>query len=220
MSVARGIASGDGIAGLGPRAGLIGAVVFAAGSLVAALAFEGPNGRYSPLSHWVSELGEVGLSSLGPALNVSLIVGGVGLAGFMAAFAASRGDAPASAAGLAGIASGILGALVGVFPAGGSDLHRPVSIGFFLLGAVTLAFASLDIARRPTRSLPGWLAAVGALVVAAFVGFIVVTLARGSGEIAEPRGVFLLEPALEWAAVGGILAWTAAASVTWARSRA
>lgn len=217
MSVARGVAPAAGIAGLGPRAGLIGAVVFGAGTLLAGIAFDGPNGRYSPLNHWVSELGEVGVSSLGTAFNVGLIVGGLGIAGFMAAFAASRGGVLAWAAGLAGIASGILGALVGVFPAGGSDLHRPVSIGFFLLGAVTLALASVDIARRPSRSLPGWLAALGALVVAAFVGFIAVTLDRGSGLVAEPRGTFLLEPAFEWAAVGGILAWTAVASITWVR---
>lgn len=219
----RGGAAAASAAEWGPRAGLIGAAVFGAAVLVAAIGFGGPDGGlYSPLNHWVSELGEVGVSSLAAVFNAGLIVGGLGFAGFMAAFGAARRGPLAVAAAVLGIGAGVFGALVGVFPLGQSDLHRPVAIAFFLLGAITLALASAEIGRAGRReaAFPGWLAVAGAVVVAAFVGFIAVTLGRGTGEIAEPRAASLLEPALEWAAVGGLLAWTAVASITWARSRA
>lgn len=221
MSVRAEPASASGASGLaawGPRAGLIGGVVFGGATLAAALAFGGAGGMYSPLNQFVSELGEVGRSALGVVFNAGLIVGGAGFAIFMAAFGAVRGGRLARAAGAVGAAAGIFGALVGVFPLGGSDLHRPVSIGFFLLGAVALALATVDVARRPSAAFPRWLAVVGAVVVAAFVGFIVLTLQRGSGAVPDPLPTFLLEPAIEWVAVGGILAWTALASITWLRA--
>lgn len=207
------------LAAWGPRAGVIGGVVFGGATVAAALAFGGAGGQiYSPLKQFVSELGEVGQSALGVVFNTGLIVGGIGFAVFMAAFAAVRGGGLALATGALGVAAGLSGALVGVFPLGGSDLHRPVSILFFLLGAVALTLATVDVARRPSRAFPGWLAAVGAIVVAAFVGFIVLTLARGRGDVPDPLPAFYLETAAEWLAVGGILAWTALASITWLRA--
>jgi hypothetical membrane protein len=205
----------------GPRAGLIGGLVFGGATVVAALAFGGAGGSiYSPLIQFVSELGEVGRSALGVVFNAGLIVGGAGFAIFMAAFGALRGGRLALVTGAVGVAAGLFGALVGVFPLGGSDLHRPVSIGFFLLGALTLALATVDVARQPSAAFPRWLAVVGAVVVAAFVGFIVLTLQRGSGDLPDPLPAFLLETAIEWVAVGGILAWTALASITWLRAGA
>lgn len=210
----------DGAAIWGPRAGLLGAALFGGATVAAAVAYGGPGGAiYSPLNQWVSELGEVGASSLGTAFNAGLVAGGIGFAGFMAAFARARGSAVAVAAGVLGVVSGVLGALVGVFPLGGSELHRPVAIGFFVIGAVALALGALDIARRPGPAFPRWLATLGWGVVAAFAAFIVATLARGSAHVVEPRPAFLFEPASEWLAVGGILAWTAAASWTWMRDR-
>ena len=174
------------LAAWGPRAGLIGGVVFGGATVAAALAFGGANNSlYSPLNQFVSELGQVGRSSLGAVFNAGLIVGGAGFAIFMAAFAAVRGGRLALATGAVGVAAGLFGALVGVFPLGGSELHRPVSILFFLLGAVALALATIEVARRPSAAFPRWLAVVGAVVVAAFIGFIALTLARGTGAAAR-----------------------------------
>jgi hypothetical membrane protein len=203
----------------GPRAGLVGAVVFGAATLASALAYGGPSGVYSPLNRWVSELGEVGVSSMGAVFNAGLIVGGAAFALFMGAFGLTRDGRLAAAAGVVGLASGLFGTLVGVFPLGGGGPHRTVAIGFFVLGAIALALATADIARRPTAAFPRWLARLGGLVVAAFVGFILLTLTRGYIDVVEPRPALLAEPLVEWLAVGGILLWTGVASLTWLRAR-
>ena len=53
-------------------------------SVVTALAYTGSKGQpYSPLNHWVSELGEVGVSELASVFNVGLIIGGLCFAVFM-----------------------------------------------------------------------------------------------------------------------------------------
>jgi hypothetical protein len=56
-------------------------------------------------------------------------------------------------------------------------------------------------------------------VVGAFGGFIALTLMRGYIEAPDPRPAVLAEPLMEWLAVGGILLWTAVASVAWLRHR-
>ena len=203
----------------GPRVGLVGGIVFGGATVVAALAYGGAGGAiYSPLNQFVSELGDVRRSSLGVGFNAGLIVGGGCFAVFMAAFGAVRRGRLAFVTAAVGIGAGLAGALVGVFPQGGSPLHRPVSIVFFLVGAASLALATADVARRPSAAFPGWLAMVGGVVVAAFVGFIVLTLQRGSGPVPDPLPAFFLETAIEWVAVAGILTWTTLASVTWLRA--
>ena len=64
--------------------GLAGSAIISLGSVVAAVAYVGKHGqRYSPLNHWISELGEVAESELHLAFNLGLIVGGPMLALFL-----------------------------------------------------------------------------------------------------------------------------------------
>ena len=206
--------------GVGPLAGAVGAGAMGAASAIAALGYTGSLGEaYSPFNHWVSELGEVGVSPLATVFNLGLIAGGLGFGTFMMALSVARGGRLGSTLGALGLASGAFGALVGVFPLGQSDLHVPVAAGFFVLGALAVALASADIARRPDAASPAWLAAVGAIVVACFVGFIAISGGRADASLAEARPVFMLEPTLEWGAVLGTLAWTALVAATWWRGR-
>jgi hypothetical membrane protein len=62
-------------------AGFIGAAAITLGALITGLAYTGTAGeRYSPLNHWVSELGEVGVSEQASVFNLGLIIGGLALA--------------------------------------------------------------------------------------------------------------------------------------------
>ena len=82
--------------------------------------------------------------------------------------------------------------------------------------AITLA--SLDIWRRPSTAFPRWLGIVGGVVALAYLGFIVTTLTFERVDyLVVARPSFLVEPVLEWLAVGGTLVWTLLASVTWLR---
>ncbi len=58
--------------------GLAGAALVALGALAAALAYTGPDGEsYSLLNHFISELGELGVSPLAWLFNLGLIAGGL-----------------------------------------------------------------------------------------------------------------------------------------------
>ena len=50
---------------IGPRAGVLGSVVLLLASIVAALVYKGTAGEgFSPLNHWISELGEMPLAGI------------------------------------------------------------------------------------------------------------------------------------------------------------
>ena len=192
----------------------------AGGSIVAAFAYRGAAGEgYSLLSHWVSELGEAGVSPLAGVFNVALMVSGLGFATFMGALSLVRRGSLGAAFGALGIGAGFFAALVGVFPLGASDLHVAVAAGYFVLGSLAIALASIELVRRPDAAFPAWLGLFGGIVVGAFVGFILVTSGRGGGTD-EARPALVLEPTLEWAAIIGTLAWTALVSWSWRRARA
>ena len=98
-------------------AGLIGSSVIAIGSVVTALAYTGSKGQsYSPLNHFVSELGQLSVSRLAVVFNTSLIVGGVCFVVFILGLAAAGQGWLRYVYGLVGVIAGIFGALVGVFP--------------------------------------------------------------------------------------------------------
>jgi hypothetical membrane protein len=60
------------------RCGLLGSTIIVLGSLITALSYQGKEGEsYSLLNHFISELGEVGVSKFAPVFNFSLIIGGV-----------------------------------------------------------------------------------------------------------------------------------------------
>ena len=81
--------------------------------------------------------------------------------------------------GLTGVIAGIGGAFVGVFPMNDLAMHSIAALTFFLLGLVTVLLASIDFVRRPDPRFPRWLAAVGAVTVAAFAIFLVDPVRRG-----------------------------------------
>lgn len=203
-------------------AGVVGASVIAVGSMVTAVAYVGTHGqRYSPLNHWVSELGQTGVSELAAVFNVCLIVGGVCFVVFMLGLAAVRTGALRYLYGAIGAIAGVAGSFVGVFPMNNLDLHGLAALTFFNLGWIAVGLASLDFVRRPDPRFPRWLAYIGVLTVVAFIGFLAVLfpLLGGDGLGApEIRPDVWIVPILEWAVLIGILAWVFASGWTWWRA--
>ena len=104
---------------------MIGSAFFLVASVAAALVYSGTSGEgYSPLNHWVSELGELGVSQLAFVFDLGLVVGGICLAVFMTALGVARGGRLAWIYVPLGIVSGVAGALVGVFPMNQIGVHR------------------------------------------------------------------------------------------------
>ena len=209
---------------IGTTAGMAGAIAILAGSVAAAIAYTGKAGEaYSPLHHFVSELGEPGVSALGPEFNVGLIVGGIGFAVFMAMLASSTTGAPRVAYGVVGVIAGIAGFFVGVFPMNFTAQHGLAAMTFFNLGWIAVALASIDFVRRRDPRFPRRLAVVGGLTVLAFIAFLVSIrvdpiIAESAPGTPVERPTVWVVPALEWAVIAGILLWTFLVAWTWRRA--
>jgi hypothetical membrane protein len=206
------------------RAGaLTGALAITVGSVVAAIGYTGTESEsYSPLNHWVSELGEIGVSQLAWAFNLGLVVGGLGFVVFMAGLAIDATDKLRWVYGPIGVVAGIAGALVGVFPMNNREVHGLVAFTFFNLGWIAVATASVPVAVGHDRRFPRWLAAAGAVAVVAFLAFLYgvrVDTAVAVSALGAPaeRPAFWLSPTLEWAVIVAIIGWTVLAALSWRR---
>ncbi|HEU4919737.1 MAG TPA: DUF998 domain-containing protein [Candidatus Limnocylindrales bacterium] len=205
-------------------AGIAGPAVVGGCAAVTALAYRGTAGQpYSPLSHWVSELGEEGVSGLAAVFNAGAVVGGACLSALMLALARARGGRLARIYGRIGVIGGVAGSLVGLFPMNRILSHAIVSTSFFNLTALAIALASIDFGARPDGRFGAVQAGLGAVSTAAYLAFGVVAI-----EAIREQGLAALEPPIvreeisllttfEWASLLSIMAWVMATAAGWAR---
>ena len=202
----------------GPALGFIGSAFFVVASVVSAGFYMGTqNELFSPLNHWVSELGELGVSRLALVFNIGLFVGGLALALFFAALGRVRRSRLATAYVLVGIVAGVSGAFVGVFPMNNRSIHIVFALGFFVLGWVAVGLASIDIWRRPEARFSRWLPVLGAITVAVFLMFLSVYIPYLYTGTGSDRPAVSIATVLEWLVLIGIMGWVLVASVTWWR---
>ena len=207
------------IAHFGPAAGFIGSAFFVIASVVAGVFYIGTQSEpFSPLNHWVSELGEMGVSRLALVFNVGLFVGGLALAVFFFAMGRMRRSRLANIYVVIGIIAGVSGALVGVFPMNNRSIHIVFALGFFVLGWVAVGLASYDIWRRPGPRFSRWLPALGALTVTVFLLFLSVYIPYLYTGTGDDRPAVSVATVLEWLVLIGIMGWVLVASFTWWRS--
>lgn len=204
--------------------GIVGVALFVAASVATAIVYDGSAAEaYSPLNHWVSELGQLGVSTFAPVFNAGAIIGGVCLFIFMIGMAASRSGWIRFVYGAAGAIAGIGGALVGVFPMNNPAPHGLAALTFFDAGWVAVGLASIDLLLHPDVRFPPWLAGVGVLTMVAFPGFVasLAPLLGGTGLGAPPlRPAVWRAPLMEWMTLIGILVWVFMSGLTWYRAEA
>ena len=205
-----------------PVAGVVGALAIIGTALMAAALYVGSAGqRYSPLNHWISELGEVAVSQLAGLFNLGLIVGGACFVVFIVGLALARGGWLRWLYAPVGVLAGLSGIGVGVYPMDIAEPHIVAALGFFNLGWICVALASVDILLRPEPRFPRWLALIGAATVVAFLAFlsIYLPLVLGPAQVVPAvRPDFRPVTLLQWTVLIGILGWVLAASVTWLRA--
>jgi hypothetical membrane protein len=204
-------------------AGILGGAAIGAGSVVTAAVYRGKHGQpYSPLNHFVSELGELAQSDLARVFNASLIVGGLCFAVFMSGFAASRPGGLRLLAGGVGVVAGVGGSFVGVFPMDFARHHGIAATTFFNLGWIAVGLASVDLMVNRDPRFPRWLAVVGAATVAAFIGFLreqaAYAVAIRNGADPEARPAVWALTALEWLTIIGIVGWVMLVGASWLRA--
>ncbi len=196
-------------------AGWIGAGTIAAVSLAAAIVYSGRQGEsYSPLTHFISELGERGVSTLAPIFNAGLVLGGACLAVFMIGLAAHVPGRYRGGIALFGAIAGVAGALVGVFPMNVRDVHGFVALTFFQTAWIAVGIFTLFVLVHGPARFPRWLAIPGAATVLAFVGFLLdvrIETSAGGAALETPtvRPDPWAMPTLEWATLVTIVVWVA-----------
>jgi len=211
--------------------GLLGVGITAFGSLISALAYRGRLGEtYNPLNHFVSELGEVGVSPLAAVFNFGIFAGGLCLVVFLLGLGRRIGGWYGLLFTLVGAACGLSGALVGIFPMNNLAPHIVWAMRFFNLGLLTSAIFSL-LALLKRGGLSRWLALPGAFSALAFAAFLYVPtsrpgsditagvnpLAAVTGALSKPRPAVWSLAVLEWLALGSVMIWAlvVAAAMLW-----
>jgi len=195
--------------------GVCGAAVAVLGSAMAGLAYRGKEGeRYSPLNHFISELGEVGVTRWALAFNLGLILSGIALV--PAAF--SLGLALPGILARLGLAAGVVCAiglaLVGVFPMNKIEPHGKAAMTYFRAGLVMVVLFSLAIAFHTGDVISPWYALAGLPPILSFGAFLILIGRAYREEDADPlatedvpRPRFWLLAAVEWSIFLSVLLW-------------
>ena len=168
---------------------------------------------YSSLNHYISELGQVGVSHLAPLFNTGLILGGFVSAVFMVGLGMYIKNTAAKIAMGVGIFSGIACSLVGFFPMNNLHTHTIVATSFFVSGVLMVAVYSVAITRQKEAKIPKLTSIAGIVVAGVFIAFLVDSFVSGHGFGHGPLGVISTRPdiwwrtILEWSVFFAIVGW-------------
>ncbi len=196
--------------------GMAGSIVLLACVLVPMFVYVGRAGqRYSPLNHFISELGEVDVSRLAPVFNIGLVTAGALYVPFVLGLGASVGGWWAAAGTVVGLVSAVSVAGVGVFPMNNLPPHIAAAMTFFRTGLATVLLFGIAIQRqRAERRVVDRRANVAGVAAAlAYAAFLVVIQVRPDGGSDFHSGLPAIRPAvwpsavLEWSILVGMVAW-------------
>lgn len=156
-------------------AGLIGVTFGLMGVVVPSLVYRGTKGeKYSFLNHYISELGELGVSRLAWVFNLGMFLGGIciviaslSLGLILPGFWSKAGMVP-------GIVTGLALSMVGVFPMNKINNHTIAAVAFFRGGLLMVLLFSLAIVLQSNENplVPRALGLVGMIPLLAFGIFI------------------------------------------------
>lgn len=200
--------------------GWTGSLVMLCGSLITSLPYRDRNGgKYSILNHFISELGEVGVSKLAVIFNASMILGGL----MFLPFIARLGLALSNIWGYIGTAAGLLAAVssifVGIFSMERLEPHRKAAMTFFRSGLLTVLFFTISVFAQPSghRAIPLIVNVFGIFAIIAYSAFLLIVRKKtdDNGEenyLLDPakkktRPHFWRTPFLEWMLFFATIAW-------------
>lgn len=163
--------------------GLAGAGSAALGALAAGLAYRGRQGeRYSIFNHFISELGEVGVSRRAWAFNLGLIACGLLLLPCALGLGLLIDGVWAKLGMAAGACAALSVALVGAYPMNRLTPHICAAMSYFRCGLAMVLLFSIAIAAQPQpAALPRLVSLLGAPAVLSFAAFLAYARVRPSG---------------------------------------
>ena len=200
--------------------GFVGSGIFLAFVLSSRIGYVGRAGEsYSFLNHYISELGEVGVSHLAPLFNTGMILGGFVLIVFMVGLGMYIKNTTARIAMGVGVFSGVACMLVGFFPMNDLHAHSIVATSFFVSGMLMVAIFSVAIARQKEAKIPKLFSIAGVVVVGVFIAFLLDSFVMGYGFGHGPLYVIFIRPhiwwrtVLEWGVFFAMIGWVLLISI-------
>lgn len=199
--------------------GILAVCILLLSSLVTGIAYRGRAGqRFSPFNHFISELGQPGVSRLSAFFNVSMMTCGVLAVVFMAGIALLLKRRAVYLAASTGILAGIAALLVGAFPINHGSVHTGVSIFFFYASLTSVIIFAVIIAADRGRLMPRWLLIPGFASFALFsLLLLVIRASAAPTAILDPNIVsrpdIWAAAVLEWLSVLSLAAWVLSFSI-------
>ena len=201
-----------------PLLGLIGSLAILAGVLLPALVYRGKEGeRYLITRHFISELGELGVSRLAVVFNISLVIAGLLFLLMLVGVGIDMNNPWGYVAMTAGIITALACVFVGIFPMNNIKPHTIAAMTYFRFGLATVLLFSIAIVLQPEgrRVIPLYALVFGVLSVAAYAAFLIHAgnVAKKQREnvldtekvFARPR--FWWMPFLEWLVLISTILW-------------
>jgi hypothetical membrane protein len=207
--------------------GIAGFGIILFGILAPAIAFSGKRGeRYSIFNHYISELGEMGVSKYARVFNGGLILGGLLLVPFIIQLGLMIDNLWAKLALLAGLWTTISVIFVGIFPMNNLTRHTNAAIAYFRGGLVMVTLFGIAILLQPKEQVVVSKYAVIASVLATAAYGAFLTLVRPSKpahdkseeNVLDPESIperpaFWMNATLEWLVFFSTLVWFFAIAV-------
>ena len=200
--------------------GLTGSLLIIFSMLVTGLAYRGKQGEhYSVFNHFISELGEVGVSRLSLLFNLGLIVGGLVLIPFLVGMGLALGNLWGKLALVVGIWTALSCAAVGIFPMNHIKSHYWVALSYFRSGLVTVLLFSIAVFAQSAEFeiIPKISNLAGLLSVLCYAAFLFTTDTgkkkdEPKEEVLDPdslpeRPRFWRTTILEWAVFFSTILW-------------
>ncbi len=181
-----------------PIWGIIGSIIGLVFILTPQLFYVGTYGEpFSMFNHYVSELGELGVSQLAMMFNLGMMLAGIFFIPFMIGFGLYLNNIISKLAGLVGVFSACAIYLVGIFPMNFRAEHGVAAVSFFLSGLVMTLLWALGILAQKEARVPKILALGGFINTAIFALFLYGPW-EGITDLAT-RPAFNMVVTLEWA---------------------
>jgi hypothetical membrane protein len=184
-----------------------------------ALRYEGKKHEaYSAMNHFISELGEVGVSKSAGVFNAGLIAGGILLLPFILGLGLYLGNTWAHLGILAGSWAALSCTFVGLFPMNKLTPHLRAAISYFRAGLVMVLLFTFAILARPEDRIliPKFADIFGILSVLTYAVFLFLLrkndLADQDSTNLDPKTAperprFWLTAAMEWAVFFSTVLW-------------
>ena len=200
--------------------GWLGSLTILSGALIAASVYYGRSTeKYSLFNHFISELGEIGVSKYASIFNCGMILGGALFLPFIAGLGLTLNTGWAYVGMAAGECSAVSSIFVGIYSMDRLEPHRRAAMTFFRSGLVTVVFFTVAVFLQPagSRVIPLAVNIFGVIAILSYSAFLLIVRQKNdrhgeenylldpSEKKARPR--FWRTPFLEWMLFFATIAW-------------